>query len=552
MKIMKKIVTKKTAALLVFMMMVSALSPILVFAASGIEGKTKFVTESTYYDGSGTIAGNVYVAKAVYDAESTASGVYATDSVYKNRVTINVYEAGKEAPRLTVDATYRQTSNLDGYYAYGYSFDNVSTSTYSFPLKLQYTYGTDTITTYVYEPSNNGGGSGWGGGITPPTGDIIGADGKVNRDRLIAALAADENARIKTTTDTVYLPADALLNGKTLTIYNDAGVSITLPLAALKLADLAKSLGVELKDLVIRVEMKKLEGDAAKAVNDAVKAVGATQLADAYDFKVVAVGGGKELPIEKFGQLVQRTIPLTSAATPSAAGVLFNPTAKELSFVPSTFAKADDKTIATLKRDGSSIYTVIQGKTARFNDALPFWSKNAVESLSEKLIVEGTGKNLFEPKRGITRAEFAALVIRSLGVQPVTSSTYKFNDVISTKWYAGTVAAAAEIGLVIGDEKGNFNPNAPITRKEVAAIVVRATEYAGKSIKLSDADANAALAGFKDTAILGWAKAEVGAAVKAGIVNGQSSTAIAGNAFANRAEAATMIARYLPIAGLSN
>ncbi|QJC53878.1 S-layer homology domain-containing protein [Paenibacillus albicereus] len=551
---MKKLVTKKTAALLVFMMMVSALSPILLFAASGIDGKTKFVTESTYYDGSGTIAGNVYVAKAVYDEEPVTSGVYATDSVYKNRVTINVYEAGKVAPRLTVDATYSRTSNLDGYYAYGYSFNNVSTSTYSFPLKLQYTYGTDTITTFVYEPSNNGGGGNlpWFPGVPGTGGDIVGADGKVNRDLLIAALKADENARIKTTTDTVYLPADALLNGKTLTIFNDAGVSITLPLAALKLADLAKSLGVELKDLVIRVEMKKLTGDAAKAVNDAVKAVGATQLADAYDFKVVAVGGGKELPIEKFGQLVQRTIPLTSAATSNAAGVLFNPTAKELSFVPSTFAKVDDKTIATLKRDGSSIYTVIQGKTARFNDALPFWSKNAIESLSEKLIVEGTGKNLFEPKRGITRAEFAALVTRSLGVQPVTSTTYKFNDVVSTKWYAGTVAAAAEIGLVIGDDKGNFNPNAPITRKEVAAIVVRATEYAGKSIKLSDANANAALAGFKDTAILGWAKAEVAAAVKAGIVNGQSSTTIAGNAFANRAEAATMIARYLPIAGLSN
>ncbi|QGG58199.1 S-layer homology domain-containing protein [Paenibacillus sp. B01] len=530
MKIMKKLVTKKTAALLVFMMMVSALSPVLAFAASNFENLS--ATDSR-------VTGTVYVEADSYIAKD----VYIDD---QNRIAIQVY-GENDTVGTTVYATY-STYTADGRYLYTIN-STVSYSTY-YTLK----YGDKSaVGGAVYGRVTNGTSFPGFPGIPPVTGgDIIGADGKVNRDRLIAALAADENARIKTTTDTVYLPADALLNGKTLTIYNDAGVSITLPLAALKLADLAKSLGVELKDLVIRVEMKKLEGDAAKAVNDAVKAVGATQLADAYDFKVVAVGGGKELPIEKFGQLVQRTIPLTSAATPSAAGVLFNPTAKELSFVPSTFAKADDKTIATLKRDGSSIYTVIQGKTARFNDALPFWSKNAVESLSEKLIVEGTGKNLFEPKRGITRAEFAALVIRSLGVQPVTSSTYKFNDVISTKWYAGTVAAAAEIGLVIGDEKGNFNPNAPITRKEVAAIVVRATEYAGKSIKLSDADANAALAGFKDTAILGWAKAEVAAAVKAGIVNGQSSTAIAGNAFANRAEAATMIARYLPIAGLSN
>jgi hypothetical protein len=183
---------------------------------------------------------------------------------------------------------------------------------------------------------------------------------------------------------------------------------------------------------------------------------------------------------------------------------------------------------------------------------LNHWAKNDIATLSEKLIVEGTGKNLFEPSRNITRAEFAALVIRSLGIQPATSSTTKFNDVVSSKWYAGTVAAAAAAGLVQGDEKGNFNPNSLITRKEIAAIVVRAAEFAGKSLKLSDADANAALNGFTDTASLQWAKAEVAAAVKAGLIKGQTSTKVAGNTSANRAEAATLIARYLPIAGLSN
>ena len=341
------------------------------------------------------------------------------------------------------------------------------------------------------------------------------------------------------------------MNGKSLTVYNETGVSITLPITALKVADLAKSLGIDLKDLVIRAEMKMLTGDAAAAVSGAISAAGATQLADSYDFRIVAVGGGKETAIEKFGQLVSRTIPLTSAATATSVGAVFNPGAKELSFVPSTFATTDNKAIATLKRDGTSIYTVIQGKSARFNDTLNHWAKNDIATLSEKLIVEGTGKNLFEPSRNITRAEFAALVIRSLGIQPATSTT-KFNDVVSSKWYAGTVAAAAAAGLVQGDEKGNFNPNSLITRKEIAAIVVRAAEFAGKSLKLSDADANAALNGFTDTANLQWAKAEVAAAVKAGLIKGQTSTKVAANTSANRAEAVTLIARYLPIAGLSN
>lgn len=529
---MKKLVTKKTAALLVFMMVVSALSPILAFAASG------FQSASSYYN---QVTASVYV-----DADT-----YAAKSVYidgQNRIAIQVYAAGSTVP-TTVYATY--STYTDGKYYYNLD-ESVAYSTY---YTLQYSdksADNGVVSKLVYNGYTPGGG--FPGGFFPPVtgGDLVGADGKVNREQLIALLAANADAKIKTTLDTVYLPADALLNGKTLTIYNDAGVSITLPLSALKLADLAKSLGVELKDLVIRVEMKKLTGEAADAVSNAVKALGATQLADSYDFRVVAMGGGKEVAIEKFGQLVSRTIPLTSAATATAAGVMFNTTAKELSFVPSTFATADNKTIATLKRDGASIYTVVQGKTVRFNDTLNHWAKNDIATLSEKLIVEGTGKNLFEPKRSITRAEFAALVVRSLGAVPVTSSTYTFKDVQSSKWYAGTVATAAELGLVIGDEKGNFNPNSPITRKEIAAIVVRAAEYAGKSLKLSDAEANAALAGYTDVANLQWAKAEVAAAVKAGLVKGQSATKIAGNSFANRAEATTLIARYLPISGLTN
>ncbi|MCM3747655.1 S-layer homology domain-containing protein [Paenibacillus pasadenensis] len=531
---MKKLVTKKTAALLVFMMVVSALSPILAFAASGF--KTATVNN-------GSVTGSIYVDSATY----------ASYSVYgqkQNRIAINVYGANSTAAEH-VYATFDTYDEAKGQYIYKIEPKSVAYSTY---YTLSY-LDSSAVGGVVYKEVTDGytPGGGWGPWFPgTPGGEIVGADGKVNRDLLIAALKANENARIKTATDTVYLPADALLNGKTLTIYNEAGVSITLPLSALKLADLAKSLGVELKDLVIRVEMKKLTGDAAKAVSDAISAIGATQLADAYDFRVVAVGGGKEVAVEKFGQFVSRTVPLTSAVTENATGVVYNPTAKELSFVPSTFATENNKTIATLKRDGTSIYTVIQGKAVKFSDALPLWSKDHIATLSEKLIVEGTGKNMFSPNRNITRAEFAALVIRSLGVQPVTSSTYKFNDVLSSKWYAGTVAAAAEIGLVLGDGKGNFNPNAPITRKEVAAIVVRATEFAGKSIKLTDAEATAALAGFKDTANLGWAKAEVAAAVKAGLVLGQSSTLIAGNANATRAEAATLIARYLPNAGLTN
>ncbi|AJY74609.1 S-layer homology domain-containing protein [Paenibacillus beijingensis] len=519
---MKKLVTKKTAAVLVFMMLVSALSPILAFAATGF-------SDLSYNSASGTVTGKVYIT----------GDTYVNKDVYldsQGRVVISVYDdAGKVVN--TVYATYDQA----GYYNFT---GTVTSSTY---LTLKYFYKNGTPVTQAVYNSSSPIFIGGGGVVTPGT--VVNPDGSINGDALKALLTADKNARVEVKTDVVNLPASALTAGETLTLYKADGTSYTLPLKALKLEDLAKSLGVSLNDLIIRVELTKLSGAAEKAVADAVYAIGATPVAGAFDFKVTAVGGGKELPIEKFGQLVSRTFALNpGAVAATVTGVVYNPVTKELTFVPSTFATVDGKTIATLKRDGNSIYTVIQAPSVKFTDLLVHWAKADVTALSEKLIVEGTGKNLFEPKRNITRAEFAALIVRSLGIE--ATGTSEFKDVASGKWYSGAVAAAAEAGIVNGYEDGSFKPNANISRKELAAMVVRALEYAGVESKLTDAEASAALANFTDTATLGWAKGEVAAAVKAGVVQGQTATKVAGNLSANRAEAATMVYRFLTKADL--
>lgn len=52
----------------------------------------------------------------------------------------------------------------------------------------------------------------------------------------------------------------------------------------------------------------------------------------------------------------------------------------------------------------------------------------------------------------------------------------KFPDVKDDAWYAKYVNAMADIGVFIGDEKGNFRPNDPLTRAEAAAMVYRVFE----------------------------------------------------------------------------
>uniref|UniRef100_UPI0018F530A2 S-layer homology domain-containing protein n=1 Tax=Paenibacillus alkalitolerans TaxID=2799335 RepID=UPI0018F530A2 len=194
-----------------------------------------------------------------------------------------------------------------------------------------------------------------------------------------------------------------------------------------------------------------------------------------------------------------------------------------------------------------SIYTVVELDKS-FSDVTGTWSEKYVESMANKLIVEGYETGLFQPNKAITRAEFAALVVRALGLSNKTA-TSNFSDVAAGAWYANAVAVAAEAGIIKGYAEDNtFRPNAEISRKELAAMVVRASEYAGTKLAAD----TSALAAFKDAGKLGWAEAEVSAAVKAGIVNGLNASVLAPNGTATRAEAATMLQRFLANAKFIN
>ncbi|PZD96376.1 S-layer homology domain-containing protein [Paenibacillus sambharensis] len=557
-KQLKPMFKQKTAGLLAFLLTFSLLLPALAYA-NGFS--------NLQHNSDNTVTGRVYIDEATYD-------LLKEKGILTNRgIALQVYNSNDwSSPITTTYATYSTYKPVDGdsYYYYEVNFNatTVTGSTYTFPLSVSYaTYSTVGGVTYAtYNASGpisaySGPVSGGGGYIPPFVGPVANngeltpdLNGRVNAQALADALKANKNVTIKISGKEVIIPASALSEGESITIVTESGVSYKLPIAALEIAKLAQQLGVNVADLEIVVSIAELEGAAAAGVTTAVYAAGGKVVAPIVDFTVKAVSGTKEVAINNFPVFVERGLPLNETVTNlnTVTGVVYKEGAG-VSFVPATFATADGKTTATLKRKSNSIYTVIQVGPKSFTDLTNHWAKADVEKLASKLVVEGTGKNLFQPKRNVTRAEFAAMVARSLGLDTsVTSSTYSFSDVSSNSWYAGTVAAAAEAGLINGYTNGTFKPNANITRQEVAAIVVRALEYAGKGANLSTAEVNAALAGYTDAATLGWAKEEVAAAVKSGIVLGQTSTKINGKAQASRAEAATMVIRFLDNADFIN
>jgi len=120
----------------------------------------------------------------------------------------------------------------------------------------------------------------------------------------------------------------------------------------------------------------------------------------------------------------------------------------------------------------------------------------AIESLASRGIINGKTENTFEPEATMTRAEFATIVVQSLGLEPAAAD--KFTDVDSSAWYAPFVGTAGSYGIVNGVSETTFNPGGTITRQEAAAMVSRAAKLCGVDTDVESGAVKDILAQFTD------------------------------------------------------
>jgi len=365
-----------------------------------------------------------------------------------------------------------------------------------------------------------------------------------------AKVVAIEVANVEGATK-VEIPAETLAKGsKTVP---DAMVSVQtesssyqLPVRVLDVEALAKSLGVNPEEVNISVIMEKLTGAPADQVNSAIKSLGASSLSGAVDFNVTAESKGKSVEVNNFGSTyVERVIVIPgSVNADEATAVVIDPATGEASFVPAIFRKtADGKTEVIIKRNGNSVYSVVAAKKT-FADVSNHWARNEINLLASKLLVKGHTETSFSPDSSITRAEFATLLVRALGLT-LDKSEGSFTDVRTTDWFAASVNTAIQAKLVNGFENGTFRPNEKITREQMAAMITRALHAAGKSIKTTGTT-DEILNPYSDQASIStYAKDSFAQLIDAGIIKGQTSATIAPAADANRAEAVVILKRFL-------
>lgn len=179
---------------------------------------------------------------------------------------------------------------------------------------------------------------------------------------------------------------------------------------------------------------------------------------------------------DRFGQAIARLIPMPKSITrmPEQWGAFrYNVAAKKFEFVPAKAAKIDGILYATIASTSNSVYVVADNKVS-FNDTVKQWSRPFVELAAAKGLVEGVGGGKYAPNQSVTRAEFAAALIRSLGRGTISGSLAPYDDVKPGAWYFGAVAAAKELGLIDFESGERFLPDQPMTREEMASMLAAA------------------------------------------------------------------------------
>ena len=134
-----------------------------------------------------------------------------------------------------------------------------------------------------------------------------------------------------------------------------------------------------------------------------------------------------------------------------------------------------------------------------------------------RMIVNGVADGKFAPDRPVTRAEFAAMLVRGLGLAPAEFAG-PFMDVSPDDWYGVAAATAHAYGLVHGFADGRFRPDERITREQAMVMAANALQTIGVVAEMSGAERRSALAAFADAdRVSSWATEGAAASIRTGM-----------------------------------
>ena len=204
-----------------------------------------------------------------------------------------------------------------------------------------------------------------------------------------------------------------------------------------------------------------------------------------------------------------------------------------------------------ITKDGARFVEVTAAAPGTFvavaAEVLPFtdvtvenWFYGAVQYVYGRGLMNGTSDTIFSPDGTMNRAMLVTILYRLEG-EPAVTAANAFRDVPADTWYTDAVIWADAHGIVEGVGSQQFAPVDNITREQMAVMLYRYAQYKGYDLK-----AGADLSQYTDAAdISNWALEAIAWANAEGLITGRTAATIVPCGTATRAEAATILMRFL-------
>lgn len=97
----------------------------------------------------------------------------------------------------------------------------------------------------------------------------------------------------------------------------------------------------------------------------------------------------------------------------------------------------------------------------------------AIEYVSELGVMVGDSNGNFNPNQIVSRCEMATIICRMLGTAENLPKSEVFTDVPTTHWANAYVGKVAELGIVGGYGNGKYGPGDPVTYEQAITMIVR-------------------------------------------------------------------------------
>jgi hypothetical protein len=195
----------------------------------------------------------------------------------------------------------------------------------------------------------------------------------------------------------------------------------------------------------------------------------------------------------------------------------------------------------------TGLYDIIYNQK-NFSDVSNHWSEGYIDFVAARALYSGYGNGLFDPDGNMTRAMFVQVLANLEGVDLSAYTVSRFIDVSDNAWYMAAIEWAADMGIVVGVGDSRFDPNAFITREQMAVMLTNYIRHKGFALIT-----NVMSTVFADEDVISeWAFDAVKSIQALGIVGGKPGNVFDPGATATRAEAAAIFTRLIMIVAHSN